>query len=279
MKSLVLINPTYKEYLKSFAHWLQTLGYSKSTCYNLPNQLQGFFYFLEQRQLVAIDSVTPALVEAFFEELQSRSNARKLKIRGSSGLGKLSSAHLKKYVQALRKFSEYLQHTGYAYSFTVPSLKLVKMASNKTITFLAKTDIEALYAACSHDVLGIRDRAMLSLYYGCGLRRTEGEKLNLWDVKFKRKILYVMHSKNGEERGVPMAARGMDDLYNYVHNSRSQFQNARNNGALLLGMKGGRVSGQMLQLRLKALVLKAELFPEDQLVKIGLHRCLIVVCL
>ena len=38
-----------------------------------------------------------------------------------------------------------------------------------------------------------------------------------------------------------------------------------------MGMKGGRVSGQMLQRRVKALVIKAELFSEKEVLQIGLH--------
>lgn len=263
MKSLTLINPTYQDHLKYFAHWLQTLGYSQSTCYNLPNHMKAFFYYLEQHHINQLSLVTPQLIQRFFDELQTRDHQRKA--------GKISLAHLKKHLQALKKFSEYVQIANEV-GYSMPQIQLsADNEPDKKVTVLTKTDIEALYAACAPDVLGLRDRAMLSLYYGGGLRRTEAERLNVVDVQIKKKLVYVRHSKNGSERYVPLAPRVTDDLYNYLYNSRPRFVNAGTNAAFLMSMKGTRASGQMMQLRLKALVKKAEIFPDNQVIKVGLH--------
>ena len=271
MKSLTLINPTYQDHLKYFSHWLTTLGYSQSTCYNLPNHIKSFFHFLEQNELNQLSLVTPQFIQGFFDELQTRENHRKP--------GKVSLAHLKKHLQALKKFSQYLQSVNES-GYSMPEVELtVQNKEAKNITVLSKSEVETLYSACAPNVLGLRDRAMLSLYYGCGLRRTEGQQLNVMDVQLKKKLLYIKHSKNGSERYVPLAPRVCDDLYNYLYNSRPSFANAANNTAFLMSMKGSRVSGQMMQVRLKALVKlanpdlsgKADIFPENSVAKVGLH--------
>ena len=46
---------------------------------------------------------------------------------------------------------------------------------------------------------GGRDRAILTIYYGCGLRRNEGYHLNLSDVNFDRGILRV---RKGSKAGI-----------------------------------------------------------------------------
>ena len=259
MRSLPITTETYQHHLVHFVHWLQTLGYSVSTCYNLPNHLQEFFYYLESHGLHQLEQATPKVVTDFFAELQSRGNQR---------TGKpLSVAHLKKYLQALKKFSAYLQSLNQV-SLSLPEISFTtEQEVVQKVKVLSSSEIELLYSTCGRDALGLRDRAMLSLFYGCGLRRSEGEGLNVWDVQIKKKWVFVAQSKNGRERQVPLAPRVVDDLYNYLYQSRPSFKNASTNAAFLLGMKGYRVGGQMLQLRLKQLLQKAEL-PTAQ---IGLH--------
>ena len=42
-----------------------------------------------------------------------------------------------------------------------------------------------------YEALQSRDRAMLSVFYGCGLRRNEGVHLDVSDIIFDRSILHV----------------------------------------------------------------------------------------
>jgi integrase/recombinase XerD len=44
---------------------------------------------------------------------------------------------------------------------------------------------------------------MISIFYGCGLRRNEGYHLNIPDINFDRRILRVRKGKNYKERLVP----------------------------------------------------------------------------
>ena len=259
MRSLPIITETYQHHLTNFVHWLQTLGYSVSTCYNLPNHLHEFFYYLESNELVELEQVKSSTIQDYFTELQRRGNQR---------TGKpLSVAHLKKHLQALKRFSVYLQSLNQT-SLNLPDIHFTTdKAQVKKINILSSSEIERLYETCGGDVLGLRDRAMLSLYYGCGLRRTEGTRLNVWDVQLKKKLLFIAPSKNGCERYVPLAPRVADDLYNYLYQSRPHFKNADATAAFLLSMQGYRLGGQTLQLRLKYLVQKAVLSTDQ----IGLH--------
>lgn len=203
--------------------------------------------------------VTPDLVHLFFSELQNRGHQR----TGQP----LSVAHLRKYLQSLKKFSECLQQVD-GLGLSVPEIVFTtNHQSPKSVHVLSKAEIDLLYAACASDALGLRDRAMLSLYYGCGLRRSEGSRLNVYNVQLKKQLLHVMHSKNGHERYVPLAPRVASDLYNYLYQSRPSFKNASTSVGFLLGLKGARISGQMLGLRLKALLQKAGLSSD----KVGLH--------
>lgn len=260
MRSLPITTETYQDYLTNFVHWLQTLGYSVSTCYNLPNHLHEFFYYLEGRGLYCLDEATPLVIESFFSCLQSRGHQRKS--------GGLSVAYLQKYLQSLKKFSSYLQSLGLA-GLTIPPLLFSSEKSpvSSGIRVLSTVEVGLLYDACSDDVTGLRDRALLSLYYGSGLRRSEGVRLNVWDVKFREGWLLVHSSKNGLSRQVPLAPGVCDALYRYLQASRPFFKHSKSDAAFLLGRQG-RLSGQSALLRLKLLVARADL---SEASTIGLH--------
>ncbi|NRA93847.1 MAG: hypothetical protein HRU26_14430, partial [Psychroserpens sp.] len=102
MKHLKLQAEHYKTLIIAFKAWLDILGYAESTVYNLPNHLQEFFYFLEQKSILNINHITAKTTKEYYSYLQERNNERRN--------GALSKSYLNKHQQALKKFKEYLQN-------------------------------------------------------------------------------------------------------------------------------------------------------------------------
>jgi len=78
---------------------------------------------------------------------------------------------------------------------------------------LKPSEIKALFEACENTRSGKRDRVILALLFGCGLRRSEVVSLELGDVTVDG--LVVRRSKGGKSRMVPMppAVRGEIDAW------------------------------------------------------------------
>jgi site-specific recombinase XerD len=85
--------------------------------------------------------------------------------------GKLSAAHINKYHQGLVLLSQLVRQTDKG-SFTVETERLEQTREIPDILTLA--EVKALYHATDASVLGLRDKVMLDIFYGCGLRRNEG---------------------------------------------------------------------------------------------------------
>ena len=68
--------------------------------------------------------------------------------------------------------------------------------------------------------MGQRDRVLLGIYYGCGLRKSEGAAIKLKDIMLDKSLLYVRHGKGGKSRYVPMVGRIKTDLYEYLNDGR-----------------------------------------------------------
>jgi integrase/recombinase XerD len=57
--------------------------------------------------------------------------------------------------------------------------------------------------------LGVRDRAILEVFYATGIRRAELASLELTDVGAERGTLTVRQGKGGKDRVVPLGARAL----------------------------------------------------------------------
>ena len=65
-----------------------------------------------------------------------------------------------------------------------------------------------------------RNRLMLRIAYGCGLRASELTHLRMSDIDGSRDVLWVRHGKGNKDRGVPLPATLLDDLRAYWHTHR-----------------------------------------------------------
>ena len=254
MQIFTIKTPEFIHLEESFGEWLRLLNFEQSTVKYAPRKVREFLCWLEQQQTTELSAVTKQVIENYFEYLKERRNNRRK--------GKLSRNYLRTHITALRKLARYLRETGRE-SFEV-DVKLPGKARNiKNIFTLS--EIKALYNACEGDVLGIRDRAMLAVYYGCGLRRNEGINLDVGDVLMNKNLLYVSKGKNYKERYVPMTEAVKEDLQNYLDFARPMLL-YKHTSVLFLSRSGSRLITQGMATRLQKLKEKAGIDKEA-----GLH--------
>ena len=70
------------------------------------------------------------------------------------------------------------------------------------------------------DPLGVRDRAMLEVFYATGIRRAELASLELTDVGAERGTLTVRHGKGAKDRVVPLGPRALGWIQRYLSQTR-----------------------------------------------------------
>jgi integrase/recombinase XerD len=90
---------------------------------------------------------------------------------------------------------------------------------------------------------GIRDRAVLELLYGSGLRVSELVGLDVDDVDLEVGSVRVL-GKGGREREVPLGRYGRDAVAGYLRRARPALAGPGSRGALLLNTRGGRLTRQ-----------------------------------
>lgn len=233
--------------LHGFRQWLEVLGYS---ALGIPGMVQGlrqFMGWLTAQEVHGLDQLEALHASAYMEQEGQR--------LGQHTGRPLSAGHLNKQVEALQLFSRYLRETGrYATGFNLKRIE----EQRPLPVYLTQEEIQQLYEVTADSVLGMRDRAMLAVYYGCGLRLNEGVHLECKDVMRDRQLLHVRKGKRYKERLVPMSVRTMAMITLYMDTGRPQLLQQHPTDRLFIDANRGRpMQRQSLYIRIKALARSA----------------------
>lgn len=260
MKQSVVNNVGYIKLAEGFKEWLSILGYAETSVLGHPSVLREVFYFLESKNIQNISDLDNENIYAYFEYLKERKNARTNQL--------LTNGFLNKHLQTIKLFSSYLRD-AHGQSFTTDIMGFKNTTPVQVV--LQQKEIELLYKSVPNNMYGLRDTIMLDIYYGCGLRKNEGVKLDVDDVLFDRGLLYVRAGKNYTERYVPINSSILHHLRDYVNDTRiSLLTDNKKEPSLFVSQRGERPNGQSLLLRLK--LLKEQTGDTElQNKKVGLH--------
>lgn len=242
-------NVHYKLLLEGFADWLQLLGYSILGIPSLRAAVKDFLYHQETIGIASLQQWTAMDADTYIKLLQIRIGTR---------TGKpLSNAHINKQIQALKLFCRYIRETGR--SLVSFNLQLMETVDRRPV-WLTVAETARLYAVTTDTAIGIRDRAMLAVYYGCGLRLNEGANLTTKDIDQTTKLFHVRKGKHYKERLVPVAQQNFEEIMRYLQYSRPLLLQDRKHDCFFVETaKGNPLGKQSLYLRIKQLAQKAGL--------------------
>lgn len=257
MKTLTLHSEAYRYIIASFKEWLQTTGYSEQTVYQLPNYIQEFLFYAESKGYAGLYQISNDLIKEHYYKLKERGNKRRT--------GGLSNSYLNKHLQALQKFGDYLRQNG---RLILPKLDIQSEEDNtEIIDILTQAEIKLIFTATElpyeqkkndkgivyYEAMQLRDRAMLTAFYSCGMRRNEVYHLDINDIIFEKAILHVRMGKGYKERIVPITKQSLQHLENYLYDARPYFCNDKNE-AFFVTHSGKRLGGTMMLRRLQQLI-------------------------
>lgn len=234
--------------LSSFTDWLYQVGYSEGTQNMLPACVREF---LQQQRITDISYIEPDQVRAFYAWLQTRP----LKKRS----GALSEMMIQHHIYALKTFFTWLEITEQIDINPISGLAFKRPRQNARRP-LSRVEIEQLFTTATR----LKERALLHLFYSCGLRRSEGEALNIADVRYKEQLLYVRAGKGAKRRVVPMTTTVAKDLETYWLGERcgQTAKKVKDEEAFMLNRIGNRMSGTSHNDLFKTLAYRAGLSAE-----------------
>jgi integrase/recombinase XerD len=112
---------------------------------------------------------------------------------------------------------------------------------------LTAEEVEAVLAGPDVTTpLGLRDRAILEVFYSTAIRRSELIALRTHDIDHARRTLFVRHGKGGKDRPVPIGGRALTWISHYTDLVRPTLANHPDVGVLFLSAHGGPLCGDWL---------------------------------
>jgi integrase/recombinase XerD len=149
----------------------------------------------------------------------------------------LAPASIRRNVSALRTYFKFLLGEGHL--ARDPSERLESPKRWRTLPeVLTVAEIERLLASPTlDDPLVFRDRAMLEVAYGAGLRVSEWISIGIRDVMFDEGLVRVF-GKGSKERLVPIGRRAIASLASYIRELRPRLEQGGGRGVLFLNARG-----------------------------------------
>ena len=127
--------------------------------------------------------------------------------------------------------------------------------------FLSQKEAARLVLAPeSSEPLGLRDRALLEIIYGAGLRVSEATDLEIGDVNLETKEARVT-GKGSKERVCLIGMEARNALALYLSQVRPGLANRKSGGALFLSRFGTRLSQRSIQQTVRKYAVKAGMGP------------------
>lgn len=175
--------------LKSFTEWMRSKRYSESTIGTYTDSLKLFLFFYKGKS---------------FSEI---TNTDLIKFNNEYIIKKgLSTSFQNQLVNAIKLFFRTIENKSIDIE-SVHRPKREKLLPN----VLSKEEVKLILSTPSN----IKHRAMLSLIYSCGLRRSELLNLKLTDIDSKRNLVIVRMAKGRKDRIVPLSEKIVTILREY----------------------------------------------------------------
>jgi integrase/recombinase XerD len=210
-------------------------GLSANTLTAYERDLRRYVAFLEQRGIDRPDGVDPGVVRSFVASLSASTH-------GPDDAA-YASTSVVRTLSGVRSFHRFLVREGVLARDPTSEVRRPRLprALPKAIPL---ADVERLLQAPDDATpTGTRDRAILELLYGAGLRISELTSLDVDDVDLEEGAVRVL-GKGGKEREVPVGRHAREAVASYLTRGRPALAGTRSRGALFLNTRGGRLTRQ-----------------------------------
>jgi len=209
-------------------------GLSSNTLEAYRRDLRRYTRFLALRGTTDAAAVTPDEVRAFAAWLASTEYEEGRPYRSTS---------VARGLAATRAFHRFLLREGRASADPTSGVTGPRIPRALPHPLTVDEADALLQATDPSSVAGIRDRALLEVLYGSGLRVSEAVGLDVDDVDLEAGSVRAF-GKGRKERVVPLGRLGTAAVGAYLMSSRPALARDRSGPALFLNQRGGRLSRQ-----------------------------------
>ena len=188
------------------------------------------------------------------EITRERLTAYRLRLQTEPGVrgGLLSLSTQISILAALRFFFSWLVKTGWM--LADPARHLPYPRSPQYLPRSLKVvEVGRLLRSLPKTPMGLRDRALVELLWGTGMRRGEAARLRLNDVDLDSRQILIRQGKGRKDRCVPLGAKARQTLLEYLEHGRPRLLRGTDDGSLFIGNAGVPLGKQGITDRVREL--------------------------
>jgi integrase/recombinase XerC len=172
---------------------------------------------------------------------------------------KVKKVTVNRKISSLRSFYKYLLRAGKIKNNPAEMVQTPKIEKYMP-TFLSVDETFQLLAdQGDNTVPGLRDHAMLELFYSSGLRLSELAGLNVTDLDF-RQALVKLRGKGKKERIVPVGQKALQAIDEYIKKTadvRKKYDDNLFKNPLFLNARGKRITARSIARIVDAIAVKS----------------------
>lgn len=216
--------------------------YSPNTVTSYRRDIACFTAALEASGIDSWDDVDESFVRAHIASLHRK------------GLG---GRTLQRHLSALRSLYRFLSRHGLASGNPASSVSAPR-SDRRLPETLTVDQLDSLLLDRDDDALVVRDRAMLELLYGCGLRLSELIALDLSMLDWNQQVLRVT-GKGNKQRVLPFGSKAVKSLRRWLQHRDRILEGAgeQQEQALFISQRAQRISHSAVRQRMQRLVMRS----------------------
>jgi len=203
--------------------------------------LPRLFAFLEERGVHEPRAVNEAHLAAF---------ARSLEEARTRHQTPLTPMTRRNHIDTVRRFFAFLARRSVLLCSPAAELVLPRPDHLPRLVLAPSQAARLVTAPSAVTTLGRRERALLEVLYGCGIRRGECVRLDVADIDLLQGTLLVRDTKGKQDRLVPLPGRAAAAVDLYLRESRPELLKDPREQALFLsyttGSRGSRLSASAI---------------------------------
>ncbi len=200
---------------------------AENTIESYKNDITNLFQFLENYSISDPEKIKHEHISGFFKFLKEAG---------------LSSTSASRYHSSLKGFFLYLLQSNYITENPVEKIPSPKL-SHKLPSVLTINEVDAILSQPdAANKFGLRDKALLELFYACGLRVSELINLKISGLYFSEEVIRVF-GKGSKERLVPIGSSAVNWITEYLKKSRPLLEKkGKSENYLFLNTRGSKLS-------------------------------------
>lgn len=217
---------------------------SENTINSYKSDLTSFLNFITQSGIDDLSDIKTTHITSFFKLLKE------------AGLNETSAA---RYFSSLKGFFKYLYRNEYIKINPVERISPPKI-SRKLPEVLNVREINLILDQPNvKDTIGLRDKAILELFYACGTRISELINIKVNDLFLSEEVIRVF-GKGSKERLIPIGSSAIKWIIEYLKKSRPLLvKNIKSENYLFLNQRGTKFSRMGIWKIVRQYVKKAEI--------------------